>query len=225
MAPALKALLFDLDGTLVYTDDLHHQAWQEILRGRALPSITRTFFQQYISGKQNQDIVRALLPELSEAESTALIDAKEARFRTLARGITPLPGARKMLQWARRQQLRTGLVTNAPRQNTDLLLSRLGLAEAFDVTVLAEEAPAGKPDPAPYRLALSKLGLTPSEVLAFEDSPAGIRAARNAGLTVVAIASTHPPKALAAEGAALVVRDFLAPELPPFLTTLSCLSA
>lgn len=203
----LRGLLFDLDGTLVHTDPVHFRAWRETLRTRGV-ALDEEAYARRVSGRHNPEIVAELLPDLSATEGRTFSDAKEARFRELATELTPLPGVHSLLRAARTAGLRTAVVTNAPRDNAVFMLEALGLSDHFDVLALAEDAAAAKPDPAPYREVLARLGLTPDEALAFEDSPSGIRSARGAGLRVVGVATTQPRAVLAAQGAARVIMDF-----------------
>ena len=107
----------------------------------------------------------------------------------------------------------TGLVTNAPGENVGAVLPALRLEDYFDGVVTSEEAGAGKPDPAPYRAALKKLGAQPGEALAFEDSVSGIASAVGAGILTVGIASTQSPERLREAGVFMVAKDFTDPEL------------
>lgn len=201
----LKALLFDLDGTLADTDRLHEQAWFEGLARYGILA-DHAYYQTQISGCLNPEIVRRILPQLSEAEGETFLAQKEARFRELAAGVGPLPGLRKLWNWAQNRGLRRALVSNAPRANALFMLERLGLQ--FDAVVLSEELPAGKPDPLPYRTALAQLVLGPDAALAFEDSPSGVRSAVGAGIRTVALTTGHWPEALKQAGAFLSIPDF-----------------
>lgn len=206
----LKALLFDLDGTLADTDRLHEQAWLEGLSRYGLQG-DHTFYQTQISGGLNPEIVQRLLPQLSRAEGEAFLQQKEARFRELASEVQPLPGLGTLWAWAQEQRLCRALVSNAPRENAQHLLKRLGLV--FDHIVLSEDLPAGKPDPLPYRTALQVLNIGPSQALAFEDSPSGVRSAVGAGIRTVALTTGHPAHALEQAGAFLCIPDFTDPRL------------
>ncbi len=104
-------------------------------------------------------------------------------------------------------------MTNALRENAAFMLAALGLEAAFPTIVLGEDAPAGKPDPAPYRMALEQLGVAPAAGLAFEDSVSGVRSAHRAGLEVVGITTTHSERELGEAGAGLSVPDFRDPRL------------
>ncbi len=107
--------------------------------------------------------------------------------------------------------MKIGLVTNAPAEDARESLEALGLTDAFDPMVFAEEAGAEKPDPAPYSFALETLGVSAGETLAFEDSPKGVKSAVEAGVPVVGLVSTHAPKELRGAGAELVIGDFADP--------------
>ncbi len=203
----LAAILYDLDGTIVNTDPLHYQAWQELLRGSGL-EIDEVFYKSRMSGRLNPAIVQELLPELSLQGVQQFSDRKEARFRELAPGLTPLPGLRKLIGWADASGLKQAVVTNAPRQNADYMLGVMNLQQAFEQVIVSEEIGIAKPDPAPYQYILNKFGLTPEQALAFEDSPSGIRSAVGAGIPTVGIASTQEPSILYKLGAILVIPDF-----------------
>jgi HAD superfamily hydrolase (TIGR01509 family) len=203
----LKALFFDLDGTLANTDPIHFLTWQELLRNYGL-EIDENFYKTRISGRLNPIIVKDILPNLSPQEGEKVADAKEAHFRKLATDLQPLPGLSEILEWSEQSQLKRALVTNAPRDNVFFMMDTLNLQATFDLKVLAEDTPAGKPDPAPYQVALEKLNLEPKEVIAFEDSPSGIRSAVAAGIRTIGITSTQTPATLNDAGADFSVPNF-----------------
>ncbi|WP_250126109.1 HAD-IA family hydrolase [Chroococcidiopsis sp. CCMEE 29] len=203
----LAAILYDLDGTIVNTDPLHYQAWQQLLRDYEI-EIDEQFYKTRISGRLNPIIVQELLPELSPEAVQKFSDRKEARFRELAPELTPLPGLLNLIEWADQRGLKQAVVTNAPRQNADYMLKVLHLQDKFDQVVVSEEVGIPKPDPTPYRHILNYFGLSPEQALAFEDSPSGIRAAVGAGIPTVGIASTQEPEDLYELGAMLVIHDF-----------------
>ncbi len=203
----LKALLFDLDGTLAETDSIHFLIWQDFLRQQGLDT-DRTFYQTKISGRLNPDIVAELLPQLSPEAQAEFIWRKEAEFRNRADALQPLAGLIDLLDWAAAQKLELAVVTNAPRENAQFMLQTLDLEQRFDTVILGDDLPQGKPDPGPYQEALRRLKLKPPEAIAFEDSPSGIRSAVGAELFTVGIASTHAPSVLEQLGAGLVISDF-----------------
>ncbi len=206
------AILFDLDGTLVNSDPIHYKAWQEILRDYGL-EIDEAFYKTHISGRLNPVIIQDILPQLSLADGHQLAVEKEARFRELGPKLRPLPGLSEVLGWTDELGLKRAVVTNAPRLNAQFMLSVLGLTDTFPIVVLGEDTVAGKPDPAPYQLALRELGIGPESAIAFEDSPSGIRSSVGAGICTIGIASTHHPENLCKAGAVLAVPDFTAKPL------------
>jgi HAD superfamily hydrolase (TIGR01509 family) len=211
-----NALLFDLDGTLAETDSLHLPTWVDVLSPYGV-EVDEEFYRESISGRSTSKIVEDLLPDLPAEEGRKLADAKEASFRERARELEPLPGLLDFMEEAKNRGLSLALVTNAPEENVEAILLALELGEFFDEVVLSDEVGPVKPDPAPYRAALDKLGVAPVEALAFEDSPSGIASAVGAGIPTVGIASTQAPETLLQAGAFTVARDFTDPELRGFL--------
>jgi beta-phosphoglucomutase-like phosphatase (HAD superfamily) len=105
------------------------------------------------------------------------------------------------------------LVTNAPEENVEAILLALELKEFFDEVVLSDEVGPVKPDPAPYKAALDKLGISPEKALAFEDSTSGIASSVAAGIPTVGIASTQEPETLEEAGAFMAAKDFTGLEI------------
>jgi len=212
----LKALLFDLDGTLTHSDPVHRATWEIILREYGIV-VDAEFYNARISGRMNDHILQDVLPTLDAEERRNLSDFKEAQFRQQAHSLHPLPGLPHLIEWMLAHNLRRAIVTNAPRDNAHHMLKGLGWADLFPIVVLAEELPRGKPDPLPYQTALQRVGVEAHEALVFEDSPSGIRSAVAAGIPTVAIASGHDPAYLETLGPNLVIADFTDLRLEAFL--------
>jgi len=208
----LKAILFDLDGTLVNTDPLHFLTWQEVLKQFGL-QIDLPFYKQHISGRHNPEIIKDLFPDLPLEEGLKIADAKEALFRNCGEQLQPLVGLIALLDWCHSSHLKMAVVSNAPKPNADFMLNSLEISQSFSTVVLAEDAPPGKPDPAPYQVTLERLGIAPQEAIAFEDSPSGITSAVAAGIYTIGIATTHPTENLLKSGASIVIDDFTEPKL------------
>ncbi|MEH2435237.1 MAG: HAD-IA family hydrolase [Nostoc sp.] len=215
----LAAILFDLDGTIVNTDPIHYRAWQQMLLNYSI-EIDETFYKSRISGGLNPEIVKDILPQLSAAEGQKFADEKEALFRKLASNLKPLSGFSELLEWTDTHQLKRALVTNAPRLNAEFMLEVLGIKEAFHTVILADDCIAGKPDPAPYEVALKKLAITAEEAIALEDSPSGIRSAVSADIRTIGIASTHEAQVLQSVGAFMAIPDFTDLQLWTLLNSL-----
>jgi len=203
----ISAILFDLDGTLANTDPLHFALWQKMLAELGL-KIDRAFYQKHISGRVNAEILADILPQLSFEQGLQFAEEKERRYRESTQTLSPTPGLSKILDWIKQNELKQAVVTNAPRNNAIHTLEVLQLTSTFPVVVLAEDAPPGKPNPAPYQLALTRLGVDPTRAIAFEDSTSGIRSATAAGIYTVGITSTHDSEILLAAGASMAIADF-----------------
>lgn len=209
---AIRALLFDLDGTLADTDPLHFEAFAAALEPHGI-AIDHQFFKTAISGRSNEAICRDLFPNASRDEHDRFADDKEAAFRRASGGLTAIDGLHALLDRARGRGIRIGLVTNAPAANVHHVLDLLALTGAFDPLVLAEELPRSKPDPLPYQTALAALGLGPDEAVVFEDSIPGVQAGKAAGILTVGMTTTLSADALRQAGADVTVSDFRDPIL------------
>ena len=214
----LSAILFDLDGTLVNTDGLHFETWKEALSSLGI-NIDRAFYNHNISGRTNEEIVKDILPQLSLEEGLKIVYAKEENFRNLAGKLTPMPGLDRILDWVASNKLKKAVVTNAPRANAKFMLEALKLTNVFPIVILAEDAPRGKPDPAPYQLALNRLEIENHQAIVFEDSPSGLRSAKAAGIYTIGVTSGHESKDLLESGADRVINDFTDVKLWEWLKT------
>jgi HAD superfamily hydrolase (TIGR01509 family) len=206
------SLLFDLDGTLVNTDELHFGAYQ-VLLGELGRSITIETYQARIMGAPNDAIMREFFPDVPESRHQELADRKEALFRASVTRLEPTAGTLEIFEWARSRGVGIAVVTNAPRPNAELMLSGLKLADRIDALVLGEELPRGKPDPLPYLTGLERLGGSAEHALAFEDSLSGIRAASAARIYTYGMRTALPAQTLLDAGASDVIDDFTAASL------------
>jgi HAD superfamily hydrolase (TIGR01509 family) len=207
-----RAVLFDLDGTLAETDSLHLPTWVDALLPHGI-EVDEAFYRENISGRANAEIVEDLLPDISAQAGRDIVETKEASFRERAGELEPLPGLLDFLESVKERGTRTGLVTNAPRENVVAVLRALRLEDFFDAVVTSEEVRVGKPDPEPYLTALERFGAGAAGTLTFEDSVSGIASAVGAGIPTVGIASTQKPDRLREAGAFMVAKDFTDPEL------------
>lgn len=168
-----------------------------------------------MSGRQNPELVASILPSLPLAARTHLWQTKESRYEDIiTRGVPPIPGLPDLLTFSRLRDLRTYVVTNAPKGSCHKTMASIGIADHFGShVVVAEECDAPKPHPAPYLTALKLAGVRPEHAIAFEDSPSGTRSATAAGLLTVGIRSTQSDDALRAAGATFTIADYRDPAL------------
>ncbi|MEE2032478.1 HAD family hydrolase [Rhodococcus chondri] len=187
----LRAVLWDMDGTLLESEQLWDIGMRELSLHLGGPMSEQTRIST-IGGPLDLSVWRTFAGlglEPTPDEQTAAEDWLNAHMAGLfAQGLPWRPGARAALGTVRAAELGQVLVTNTGRRLCDVALDTLG-REHFDHTVCGDEVPAGKPDPAPYLRAAELLGLAPAQCLAIEDSPTGAAAADAAGCAVLVVPS------------------------------------
>ncbi|MFJ9997422.1 HAD family hydrolase [Streptomyces werraensis] len=195
-----RALLFDNDGTLVSSLDSVNRCWT---RWAVEYGLTADDFARIeLHGRPAAEIAADLLPAHLVPQAVARIEDLEVED-VADGGVGLLPGTKEFLAGLPAE--RWAVVTSATRR---LAEARLGAAGVLPKTlVAADDITHGKPDPEPYLLAARMLGVDPAECVVFEDAPAGLQAGRAAGMTTVALATTHRAEELTAD---LVVRDLSA---------------
>ncbi len=203
-APPLLAI-FDHDGVLVDSLDLHQRAWVAMGVAQGLPITAGLIHETF--GMTNPAILRRVLgPDASDAEIARLGDLKEARYRDLARGrIALMDGVRDLLDDLSRLGVRLAIGSSSVRANLELTIAEAGLLGRFASIATLEDIRRGKPDPEVFLLAAERAGVEPRHAAVFEDAVVGIRAAKAAGMRAVGVTTTHPAADLAAAGADLVV--------------------
>jgi beta-phosphoglucomutase family hydrolase len=187
-----RAVIWDLDGTLIDSTHLHWESWEPVREAENIPLTYEQFVADY--GKRNDEILRGLLGEdLSEEFIARVSLAKEEGYRNLIRtkGLELLPGARYWLQRLKAEGWLQALGTSAPRGNIDAVFAALGIGEYFDVAISSHDVRAGKPDPDVFLTAAAKLGVSPHDCIVVEDAPAGVEAARRAGMKSIGVLTTH----------------------------------
>jgi sugar-phosphatase len=193
-----RAAIFDMDGLLIDSEPCWRQAEREVfgsvgveitddMARATAPLTTREVTEHWYRvrpwrGRTLEDVEASVIARVG--------DLIRARPRALP-GVLHALAACADLGW------RVALASNSPKELCRLVLAELGISRSFDLVVSADDVARGKPDPAIYRHAARLLGFEPRECLVFEDSPGGVRAARAAGMQVIAIAAT--PLAFAAD--------------------------
>ena len=209
-------LLFDMDGTLVDTDHLHFAAFQTILAPHGV-ALDWTTYRQFVMGKSNEMVGAKLLPHLPADQHAAILDSKEAEYRTMVQDLEPAAGLLDLLDWAEAGGIAAAVVTNAPRESAEHVLQVLNIRPRFRAVVVGDEVASPKPHPMPYLVAVELLGGDIRRAVAFEDSSAGVSSAVAAGLPVVGIAPPLDENDLRGHGASLLIQDYRDPLLMGFL--------
>ena len=202
------AVIWDVDGTLVDTAELHYRAWDRMTREMHLP-FTRADFNATF-GWRNPEIIRKLFdPHGSDAYVAELGARKEEYYRAAARdqGVTLLPGARPLVEGLHALGVAQAVGSSAPRANIELILQLTDTSRFFDAIVSMEDTQRGKPDPQVFQTAADKLGVPYGRCVVLEDAVVGVQAAKRGGMKCVAVRSVghHPESVLREAGADRVV--------------------
>ena len=187
-----RAVLWDMDGTLLDSADYHWLSWQEALAGRDLDLTRERFLTTF--GRRNDAVLRDLFGEdFPDEEIVRIADVKEARYRELVRagGVEPLPGVREWLARPKADGWRHAVASSAPALNIATILEALDLVEAFDAVAGQEDVERGKPDPQIFLVAAARLGVPPARCVVVEDAPAGVEAAHRAGMRAIGVGPRH----------------------------------
>jgi beta-phosphoglucomutase len=210
------AVIWDVDGTLVDTAELHYRAWATLAKELDKPFAHRDFAATF--GLRNQEIIPQLFGASYPAEEVARLGRrKEELYRAAARGgVSVLPGVRRLLESFQHAGFRQAIGSSAPRENLELILALTDSREFFEVVVSMEDTQRGKPDPEVFLIAAKRLGTAPEKCLVLEDAPAGIQAAKAGRMKCVAVhvVGHHTVESHRKAGADLVVSSFEQLSLP-----------
>jgi beta-phosphoglucomutase len=203
------AVIWDVDGTLVDTAELHFRAWRVLARELSKPFTRADFAATF--GRRNPEIVRQLFgTHYDEAEVAELGDRKEEYYKAEARrGVELLPGVRALLEGLHAAGFTQAIGSSAPRGNLELILSLTRTEPFFQAVVSMEDTQRGKPDPQVFLVAAERLGVPPPRCLVLEDAVAGVQAAKAGGMKCIAVSFVdhHPDEALRHAGADRVVKS------------------
>lgn len=211
----VKALLFDLDGTLIDSMPHHHDAWVEWHARRGL-TIDEAGFFAATAGRSNEEILADMLPGSSVAERAAMVDEKEGLYREFAAPkLALIAGAQDHLARARAAGLRLAVCTASTPKNMALAFARFGIDAWVETVVSPADGLRGKPHPDIFLEAARRLGVAPEHCIVYEDAPLGVEAARRAGMKAIALTTTLPAAAFEAfDNLIAIVADFHSPEMP-----------
>jgi HAD superfamily hydrolase (TIGR01509 family) len=203
-AEAGRAAVFDLDGTIVDSEPRSLRALRRLFVAYRVPH-DEALLRRFV-GRRGPEVFAELIDLFPGRHPVQLSAEVAAYFHEPGQPpLAALPGAAELAAGIHRLGDPLALVTSAGRRHAVPTLAGLGLLGLFDVIVAGDDVTAGKPDPEGYRRACAELGVAPSRCVAFEDSPAGLAAARAAGMYCVAVLTTHPRSELT--GADQIVAD------------------
>ncbi len=200
------AFIFDMDGVIADSNPYHKIALRQFCEQHGY-RLTETDLREKIYGRTNKDWIPAVFGEIDAELVRAFAREKEDLFREIyAPHIQPVPGLVEFLEKLEQAGIPRAVGTSAPRENVDFTLEKTATMRFFDVILDESFVSKGKPDPEIYRKTAAALRLPPERCIVFEDSFAGVEAARAAGSRVIAITTTHSREEF--PSADIVIDDF-----------------
>src|SRR5271166_1207266 len=185
---AARAVLWDMDGTLIDSEELHWISWRETMAKEGIAITHEQFLASF--GQRNDSIIPRWLGSASTPERIErTANAKEELYRHLVRknGISPLPGVASWVHRLHEKGWLQAVASSAPRANIEVVLEALAATHSFQAVVSAEDVHKGKPDPEVYLAAASRVGVPPQKCIVVEDAVAGIEGARRAGMRSIGV--------------------------------------
>jgi beta-phosphoglucomutase len=202
-----RAVIFDLDGTLLDNNPYHLQSWKKYLEniGR---DMTEEEYNANINGRTNKDVINYIHGDvLNEEDSLKYGLEKEALYREIYKPfIKPVNGLLAFLNILADKNVPMAIATSGIQPNIDFMFDNVPIRQYFKVIVNSSHIKKGKPDPEIYIKTALLLNVSPKNCLVFEDAVVGINSAKAAGMKVIAIATTHPKEEL--NGADMIINDY-----------------
>ena len=186
----IKAIIFDMDGTLINSTEIEYQAWRNTFEdyGVALP------YNCYIEdlGTKSIELVKMYLKHVPESEWDKAVRNKQEYIKEIInkQGIYFLPYAEQFLNQVKQFPLKMALATSSRREKVDFIFKKLKLSTYFDTVITGDDVKNGKPDPEIFLKAAGQLHLSPQEVIVIEDAANGVKAAKNGNMKCMAITSS-----------------------------------
>jgi beta-phosphoglucomutase family hydrolase len=210
----MKAVIFDMDGTVVDTTRIEYDAWKQMFDEQHVDFPYEEYIQ--VLGAKGSEIVKERM-DIGDDQVEELLHQKEEYFKQLVEenGLQLIPDVEKVLQEIRRLDLKMALATGSSQEKLDFILERLQIRHYFDAFVTADDVKNGKPDPEVFLKAAQKLEVPPHECIVMEDASNGVEAAKNANMTCIAITSTRGKESL--QKADLVIKHYQELSLQEFL--------
>jgi HAD superfamily hydrolase (TIGR01509 family) len=190
-SPALQAVVFDLDGLLINSEDLYEQAGETVLRrrGKSYDAALR----EQMMGRPVADAIQLMIDchSLPDPLEELICECRDVLESLLATSLDTMPGVPALVADLKAADVPLAVATSGTRDYVHAVLSKLQLQQCFRFILTADDIERGKPDPEVYLLAAQRLGVTPAAMMVLEDSGNGCRAAVAAGAFTVAVPNRH----------------------------------
>jgi beta-phosphoglucomutase len=200
----MKGIIYDMDGVIVLTEDVHKKAFDETMKSYNIKSSDIDWDNRFI-GKGNLYILTSVFSDFFISENVReFADKWAVNYQELVRdnGISIVPG---FIKYTNSVNCKKIVATGGFRKNAEIILNRLNLD--YEIVSL-EDLVNPKPDPEIFIKAVKKMDLSPTDCVVFEDSIFGIQAAKRAGVCVIALTTTHTREELSKENPDLIINDF-----------------
>jgi beta-phosphoglucomutase len=203
-APVIEAVIFDLDGVIVSTDEYHYLGWQRLADELGIPF--NRHINERLRGVSRMESLDIILEQAAQpytaAEKLEFAERKNTYYREFLQQVSPkdiLPGVLELLAELKTRKIKIAIGSSS--RNTPLILAQIGLSDTFDAVADGNDITRSKPDPEVFLLAAERLGVPPSACLVVEDADAGVESALAAGMSVLGVgsASNHPRATSAAQ--------------------------
>lgn len=189
----MKAIIFDMNGTMIDDMMVHHRAWHRILNELGL-EMTMEEVHQKVHGVNVEILERLFGDRFTLEERIRISNEKEEAYRRIFKpDLKLIEGLEDFLNLLKSQNIPLAIGSAAPPENVDFVLDNLKLRDYFDCVMHSDDVENGKPHPEIYQKLTTQLGFSPEDCIVFEDTPAGAEAAYRTGCSMVIITTTHQP--------------------------------
>jgi beta-phosphoglucomutase len=216
----IKAIIFDLNGTMIDDMEYHTNAWYEILNKDLNADLSVEQVRKEMYGKNSEVLVRVFGEKRFTAdEMNSLSIEKEKRYqKAFLPNLKLIEGLDRFLVDARSEGIKLAIASAAITFNIDFVLDNLGIRNLFSSIVSADDVVTSKPHPETFLKAAAQLEIQPADCIVFEDAPKGVEAAENAGMRTVVLTTMHQKEEFERYGNVVAyIKDYTDPFLKQLL--------
>lgn len=187
----MQAVIFDMNGVIIDDEHIHEQAFAQVMKAYGI-ELSHQAYLDCCAGRTDAAGIEQLSEQFSiNIDINEALKAKTAAYLELfPQHKRAYPGVIEFINFLH-NHFALALTTSSSKTEADLVLAAFNIKDAFRVVVTAADVSKGKPDPQPYVITASRLGIDPSDCMVIEDSTGGVRSAKAAGMTCIAITTTH----------------------------------